>query len=181
MTDIYTPAQIAGYRAQLKGAVNACDNGAEVTLDLTTAEKLVEIIDQLRVVNQAEAKRYEVEVYQQGRVLDDVNRYLIDDPSYGGITDFMRNRFECAPYAFRVVEHVFDPVLKAFKIIYISPKHFFSDIVYTLNELVAINDRDTLQQVLYESMQLNNWPKVVFIPPYNWYPFEPGDLVLGPL
>ena len=43
-----TRKQIQGYRNNLKGAVNACDNGATVELDLTTAQKLVEVIDSLR-------------------------------------------------------------------------------------------------------------------------------------
>ena len=43
-----TRKQIQGYRNNLKGAVNACDNGATVELDLTTAKKLVEIIDALQ-------------------------------------------------------------------------------------------------------------------------------------
>ncbi len=42
----FTDKQVAGYRANLKGAINACDNGAEVTLDITTARALVKICDQ---------------------------------------------------------------------------------------------------------------------------------------
>lgn len=39
-------AQIRGYRAQLVGAINACTNGAQIELDITTARRIVEILDQ---------------------------------------------------------------------------------------------------------------------------------------
>lgn len=37
--------QVRGYRNHLKGAITACKDGAYVTLDLRTAEKLLEILD----------------------------------------------------------------------------------------------------------------------------------------
>lgn len=39
--------QIAGYRAQLRGAVARDRTGSEIAIDLTTAEALIEICDQL--------------------------------------------------------------------------------------------------------------------------------------
>jgi hypothetical protein len=41
-----TSSQIAGVRAQLKGAINCCDNGAQIELDIRTARNLLEICDQ---------------------------------------------------------------------------------------------------------------------------------------
>lgn len=42
----FSPAQIRGYRSVLQAVINACDNGSEVTVDLTTCRKLVEICKQ---------------------------------------------------------------------------------------------------------------------------------------
>lgn len=39
--------QMQGYRAQLVGAINQCQNGATVELDLTSANKIVELLDLL--------------------------------------------------------------------------------------------------------------------------------------
>lgn len=41
-----TPNQIRGYRSRLQAEITQCRNGAEITLDLTTAQKLVEILNQ---------------------------------------------------------------------------------------------------------------------------------------
>lgn len=38
--------ELAGVRSQLKAAINACDDGAYVTLDLKSACNLLEICDQ---------------------------------------------------------------------------------------------------------------------------------------
>ena len=40
----FTPNQIAGYRAQLVGAINQCTNGSEVVLDLTSAKAIAAIL-----------------------------------------------------------------------------------------------------------------------------------------
>jgi hypothetical protein len=39
--------RMMGYRNQLKGAINFCDNGATVELDLTTALAILDMLDQL--------------------------------------------------------------------------------------------------------------------------------------
>lgn len=44
-TKLMSRRQVRGYRNQLKAAVNQCKDGAYVTLDLRTAEKLLEILD----------------------------------------------------------------------------------------------------------------------------------------
>lgn len=41
-----TSRQLRGYRANLVRAINGCTDGAEITLDIEAAKKLVEIIDQ---------------------------------------------------------------------------------------------------------------------------------------
>lgn len=41
----YSKKQVQGYRNVLKGYINACTNGSEVVVDLTTAQKIVEILD----------------------------------------------------------------------------------------------------------------------------------------
>ena len=38
--------QIKGVRAQLKGAINSCTDGAYVQLDIKTARNLLEVCDQ---------------------------------------------------------------------------------------------------------------------------------------
>ena len=42
----YSAKQIIGYQSQLKGAVYADRTGAEVTIDLKTAQALIEICQQ---------------------------------------------------------------------------------------------------------------------------------------
>lgn len=42
-----TSLQVRGYRAQLVGAINRDRTGAEIALDLTSARKIVELLDQL--------------------------------------------------------------------------------------------------------------------------------------
>lgn len=42
-----TRMQIIGYRSVLKGAIRLNTDGAEVILDLTSAKKILELLDQL--------------------------------------------------------------------------------------------------------------------------------------
>lgn len=42
----FNSSQIAGYRAQLVGAVNSCTDGAYAQLDLRSAQQIVLILDQ---------------------------------------------------------------------------------------------------------------------------------------
>lgn len=39
-------AQLKGVRAQLKGALNACTNGAQVEVDIKTVRNMLEVCDQ---------------------------------------------------------------------------------------------------------------------------------------
>lgn len=42
----FTYRQIAGYRSQVKAAINGCQDGAYVTIDLKTAHAILDICDQ---------------------------------------------------------------------------------------------------------------------------------------
>ncbi len=54
-----TSRQIAGYRAQVQGALNADRTGAEITIDITTARALVEICDQAMLALSCRKQRIE--------------------------------------------------------------------------------------------------------------------------
>lgn len=43
-----TEPQVRGYQANLIGGISACEDGAYVEIDMTTARALVEICQQLR-------------------------------------------------------------------------------------------------------------------------------------
>jgi hypothetical protein len=47
MAKINGSARMRGYRNQLKGAINSCQNGAYIELDLTSAEAILDMCDQL--------------------------------------------------------------------------------------------------------------------------------------